>query len=384
VKSTPPTDGQPFRANPVLGTGHPAEGRRRRSPLVASAVLHILLVAAFLVLPGPFLEDDEPEPVEIVFYSPEDLEQPVELPPEPPAPEPIPDPEPEPEPVKIAELQPVEPLPTPERPTSKLTPPEPPPKPVEKIVRHEPVKQPEAKPKPTVHTDVFKTEAAPEPTVVASRRPSRTGSFGEVEAKPNAPARSQDATTVQSVGGFADDASDDSEAPTGQRDTRIVASGNFGDDAMAVPREGKPARGGGTVARTAFVTETADEPVRPRTAGEVNRGGFEDDEAAARPASDRRRTVEVEDPDSPVEIVSKPRPVYTDQAKDLRIEGEVVLEVTFVATGQMRVLRVLGSLGHGLDEAAVDAAKNIEFTPARRNGRPVDHTATLRVVFRLA
>ena len=45
------------------------------------------------------LLDDEPEPVEIVFYSPEDLERPVELPPELPEPDPVPAPEPEPEPV---------------------------------------------------------------------------------------------------------------------------------------------------------------------------------------------------------------------------------------------------------------------------------------------
>ena len=372
----------------VKSTPLTAEGRRRRSTLVASAGLHILLIAAFLVLPGPFLRDEEPEPVEIVFCSPEDLERPVELPPELPAPEPIPDPEPEPEPepVEIAELQPVEPPPTPE----------PPPRRVEKIVRHEPPKKTElkpepipaapepAKPKPTVHTDVYKTEAAPEPTVVASSRQSRTGSFGEVESKPSEPAPSRTARTVQPVGGFADDASDDSSAPVGRRNTRVVASGSFGDDAMTVPREGKPARGGGTVARTAFVSEAADERAAPRTASEVARGGFEDDAASPRPASKRRRTVEVEDPDSPVEIVSKPKPLYTDQARELRIEGEIVLEVTFASTGQLRVLRVVRGLGHGLDEAAVNAAKKIEFTPAKRNGQPVDHTATLRVVFRLA
>ncbi len=52
--------------------------------------------------------------------------------------------------------------------------------------------------------------------------------------------------------------------------------------------------------------------------------------------------------------------------------------------GELRVLRVIGGLGHGLDEAAVEAAEKIRFKPARRNGQPVDHTATLRVLFRLA
>jgi len=349
--------------------------------LAASAVLHVLLIAVFLVLPGPFLKDEEPEPVEIVFYSPEELDRPVDVPLELPEPEPMP--EPEPEPVEIAELKPVEP------------PPEPPVKPVERIVRHEPVAMPEAapkprpavpepaKPKPTVRTDVFKTETPSEPTTVASRTQTRTGGFGEAEPEPAAPVRPRPDRAVKVVGGFSDDAPVASDAPTGQRNTRVVANGRFSDGAMAVPREGTPPRSGGTVTRTAFVSEAADQPAAARTASEVNRGGFQD-EAAPTKTSKRKRSVEVEDPDTPVEIVSKPKPLYTDQARDLRIEGEVVLEVTFVATGQLRVLRVLGSLGYGLDEAAVKAAKEIEFTPARRNGRPVDHTATLRVVFRLA
>ena len=97
-----------------------------------------------------------------------------------------------------------------------------------------------------------------------------------------------------------------------------------------------------------------------------------------------RRSLPSADLDSPVEIISKPTPAYTDEARSLRIEGEVVLEVTFVDSGELRVLRVLEGLGHGLDEAAVEAAKKIQFTPARRDGRPVSHTATLRVIFRLA
>ena len=58
--------------------------------------------------------------------------------------------------------------------------------------------------------------------------------------------------------------------------------------------------------------------------------------------------------------------------------------MTFIASGELRVLRVVAPLGHGLDEAAVPAAKKIQFTPAKRNGRPVDQTATVRVVFLLA
>jgi TonB family protein len=85
-----------------------------------------------------------------------------------------------------------------------------------------------------------------------------------------------------------------------------------------------------------------------------------------------------------VEIISKPSPVYTQEARRLRLEGEVLLEVLFTANGQMRVNRVVRGLGHGLDEAAITAANQMRFKPALRNGSPVDSTAIVHVVFQMA
>ena len=85
-----------------------------------------------------------------------------------------------------------------------------------------------------------------------------------------------------------------------------------------------------------------------------------------------------------VEILFKPRPAYTEAARQRRLEGEVVLEVLFTASGDVRVLRVLRGLGEGLDENAVQAARQIRFHPARCNGRPIDSTATVHISFRLA
>ena len=89
-------------------------------------------------------------------------------------------------------------------------------------------------------------------------------------------------------------------------------------------------------------------------------------------------------PTTPVEIISKPNPVYTDEARQLKLEGEVLLEVLFGANGQLHVNRVVRGLGHGLDEAAVAAASKIQFKPAARNGSPVDSTAIVHVIFQLA
>lgn len=87
---------------------------------------------------------------------------------------------------------------------------------------------------------------------------------------------------------------------------------------------------------------------------------------------------------TPVEILSKPQPEYTDQARALHIEGEVLLEMLFAASGQAQVLRLVQGLGHGLNEAAIAAARAIRFSPAKREGLPVDSSAVVHIVFQLA
>ncbi len=169
--------------------------------------------------------------------------------------------------------------------------------------------------------------------------------------------------------------------PTKAKAPAAVAETGFGDEPEAAPSR-RPARRGGSVQGTSFNDEAVAAAKASRGPGEVQQGGFGEITTALQPA--QRRQEPEEHLDTPVEIVSKPKPNYTDKARELSIEGEVVLEVTFDASGKIHVLRVVGGLGHGLDESAVEAAKQIKFTPARRNGQPVDYTARLRVVFRLA
>src|SRR5579862_947063 len=87
---------------------------------------------------------------------------------------------------------------------------------------------------------------------------------------------------------------------------------------------------------------------------------------------------------TPVEITYKPNPLYTQEARDLKLEGEVLLEVNFSANGSLHVNRVVRGLGHGLDEAAIAAANKIRFKPALRFGTPVDSTAVVHVTFQMA
>lgn len=87
---------------------------------------------------------------------------------------------------------------------------------------------------------------------------------------------------------------------------------------------------------------------------------------------------------TPIEILAKPKPAYTDEARAKRIEGEVLLEIQFSASGEARLLRLVRGLGYGLDEAAVAAARGIRFRPAMRDGVAVDSSAVVHIVFQLA
>lgn len=85
-----------------------------------------------------------------------------------------------------------------------------------------------------------------------------------------------------------------------------------------------------------------------------------------------------------VSILSMPNPSYSVEARTRKMEGDVVLEVVFLVSSQVQVVRVVSGLGYGLDEAAVQAAKLIRFRPAKRDGQPVDFPARVRIEFRMA
>jgi TonB family protein len=85
-----------------------------------------------------------------------------------------------------------------------------------------------------------------------------------------------------------------------------------------------------------------------------------------------------------LEVLSKPPVLYTSEARQLRVQGDVVLRVTFLATGQVVVQGVIHGLGHGLDEEARRVASQIRFRPATRDGRPVDLTTNIVITFQLA
>ena len=88
--------------------------------------------------------------------------------------------------------------------------------------------------------------------------------------------------------------------------------------------------------------------------------------------------------DTSIEVMSKPAVQYTAEARELKIQGDVVLSVTFLASGQVRVESVVRGLGHGLDEEARRVAQQIRFHPATHGGHAVDLTTKITISFQLA
>ena len=79
----------------------------------------------------------------------------------------------------------------------------------------------------------------------------------------------------------------------------------------------------------------------------------------------------------------RPPPEYSEKARKKKIEGTVILYVEVDPTGHARNIKVVRSLGSGLDEKAIEAVSRWEFRPGMKDGQPVTFAATIEVNFRL-
>jgi TonB family protein len=217
-----------------------------------------------------------------------------------------------------------------------------------------------ARPSLIVHTGEFGSSATP--TVNAPIQKVQTGGFGDPngipgQGKPNAhlvAANSGAFDLPQGAG-----TGNGSGGAKGIKGT--IASAGFGNGIAQGGQGDGRSNGRGATVQTAGFSEQ-----------QLTRGGARPQQAETGPAT------------TPVEILSKPSPVYTEEARRLRLEGEVLLEVMFGANGQLHVNRVVRGMGHGLDEAAIEAANKMRFKPAQHYNQAIDSTATVHVVFQLA
>lgn len=82
-------------------------------------------------------------------------------------------------------------------------------------------------------------------------------------------------------------------------------------------------------------------------------------------------------------LVRRVEPEYSEEARKAKWQGVVKLRVEVWPDGRPHNIRVLRSLGMGLDEKAIEAVRQWRFTPGRRHGEDVRTFATVEVRFRL-
>jgi TonB family protein len=276
-----------------------------------------------------------------------------------------------PEPPKIE--QPVEPkLPEVKMEAPKINMPKPEPKPDLKPIQMEAkVTVPEMKPaKPSVvlapQPKAALTAAMPAQSsdVKASTKPVHLGDTFGVTPNPNANRPAQIASIGNPYGGQQGPA----VAPHG-----VVGSTGIGNGTKSGSNAGTVGKVASAGIPNSGSTNTA------YTGGKVASAGIPN-QVAVTPVQQQQAAQTT----TAIEVISKPAVQYTAEARQLRIEGNVVLKVTFTAGGQVIVQNVVRGLGHGLDEEARRVAQQIRFHPATRNGQPVDSTTTITITFQLA
>src|SRR6202163_97848 len=342
------------------------EGKPRWNRIGVSAIIQIILISFVLLVPLLY-----PERIKTVLHMDiVQLAQPViEIPVAPPPPPPKIKPRPTPPPPKPEVVEPIK-L-NPQQPhifvTQKVIQPK-----VQKVETKAPELNPvlqaanintdtnqPKRPREEVKMNNLNSGSAAPATVVAPVNKVQTGGFGDPNGVPGNgdPKKS---TNINRLGSPA--------LPGGPG----YGNGTGGDKGVR-----------GTVASTGFGNGVANPPASGGGKhGTVQSTGFAD--ASAATEAPKKRAAASDSPTSMVEILDKPRPQYTAEGRNQRIEGDVVLDMVFLANGSVQVNRVISGLGHGLDEAAVHAAQEMKFKPAKRDGQPVDFPARVRIEFRLA
>ncbi len=216
-------------------------------------------------------------------------------------------------------------------------------------------------PKQLVKTNVFSTGSSATPTMAAAPQNVQTGGFGDPNGVPAHETHGRPVTIAQAGGFDMPNGPGSGNGTGGTHGARgVVASSGFGSGVATGDNSGSASA----------------------SRGSVRQGGFGDADVVANTPA--KKTAEPAPKTVPAEITFKPRPVYTEEGRQLKVEGEVLLDVVFTATGQIKVMKVVQGLGHGLDESAIRAAEKIQFKPALKNGQPADFQAVLHIVFQLA
>jgi len=82
-------------------------------------------------------------------------------------------------------------------------------------------------------------------------------------------------------------------------------------------------------------------------------------------------------------VVWKPEPTYTESARHNQRIGTVALKGIFTSSGEVIIVRVIKRLEDGLTEKAIEAAKQVRFFPAEKDGKLVSFALQFEYNFSL-
>jgi TonB family protein len=86
---------------------------------------------------------------------------------------------------------------------------------------------------------------------------------------------------------------------------------------------------------------------------------------------------------TPPSVLSKVDPEYSEEARKAKYSGAVLLSIVVNSDGHAEGIKVVRSLGMGLDEKAIEAVRQWRFVPGKNKGVPVKVRAQIEVNFRL-
>ncbi len=333
------------------------EPEGRSGSFVTAAVINLMILAAVLyigMMAKHAIEQHHFEQTELIFPTTPPPQPKIKVPPPPKLPEPPKQPE-----VKL------------EAPKINLPRPEPKPalKPIEMEAKVNTPQLKSARPAITLAPQPKAALTAAAPSLTPQQHPSTAPvHFGDIQGVTPNPAATRPAT-VAAIGNPYGGNQGPAVAPRGVVGSTGLGNGTrSGSNAGTVGKVASAGIPGGTgtgqtysggkVASAGIPAETVKSAVAPTT--------------AVQPASTN------------LEVLSKPAVQYTAEARQMKVQGDVILRVTFTAAGQVVVDGVVRGLGHGLDEEARRVAERIRFRPATRNGQAVDLTTNITITFQLA
>jgi len=84
----------------------------------------------------------------------------------------------------------------------------------------------------------------------------------------------------------------------------------------------------------------------------------------------------------PPRVIYSPEPEFSEEARKRKVQGVMTLGLVVTSDGKAAQIRVVQSLGYGLDEKAIEAVSRWKFEPATKDGKPVSAEIAVEVNFR--